>query len=110
MSCCGCIRFERKQGDSVPYTVEISSVAVVDQIRCCRYVDLDHTESTPKRDACKIHNLGWSKTEKETSLEENEKEPEASWDSLGGFVMTNKTVARGEEMELEMQSGPIRVP
>lgn len=30
---------ERKQGDSVPYTVKISSVAVVDQIRCCEYVD-----------------------------------------------------------------------
>jgi hypothetical protein len=28
----------------------------------------------------------------------------------GRYVMTNKTVARGEEKELEMQTGPIRVP
>jgi hypothetical protein len=46
----------------------------------------------------------------ETSLEDNEKVPEASWDSEGRYVMTNKTVARGEEKELEMQTGPIRVP
>jgi hypothetical protein len=75
---------EREQGDSVPYTVKISSVAVVDQIRCC-----PSFIARPKRDVCEIQWLGWwgavgwSETGKETSLEDNEKEPEVSWDSRG---------------------------
>lgn len=63
---------ERKQGDSVPYTVEISSV---DQIRCCRYLTIQ--TARPKRDAYEIHSLGRKQNG------EFEKEPEASWDSRG---------------------------
>jgi hypothetical protein len=57
------------------------------------------TTQHPKRDGYQLGRWALSaesKTGKETSLEDNEKEPEPSWDSRGGdVVMTNKTVARG---------------
>jgi len=67
------------------------TVKLVPSIRCCRYVD--HTVARPKRYAYEIHSLGrgtlWGlgKTGKETSLEDNEKEPEGSWDSVGGDML-----------------------
>jgi hypothetical protein len=83
---------ERKQGDSVP-CIQLKLVpSCPSSIRCLQvrssYSNLKGIMRFANSQPWPRWALsGESKTGKETSLEDNEKEPEPSWDSRGGDVL-----------------------